>query len=578
MTPPQTDRPTVADIMATHLRAYGIERIYGLCGGHIQPLWDAIVRAGIEIVDVRHEAAAVYMAHAHSQLTRRVAVALVTAGPGLTNAVTAVSNADVSRVPVVVLSARTPRPQEGMRAMQDVPQRDIMQAITRRADAVGHQRHVPDRLLLSLRAALGAEGPPGPTYLDVPTDVLVETWEGPLPQTPEGPVSLPRMTPDREQVERAADAVSTGRRIVVMTGRGVQDYPDALADLLEVTGGVHLDSAESRGALPEDHPAQVTGARGKVMTSADLVITVGRRLDFQLGYGSPAAFTADPQFVRIGDSEDELAENRSGSAELRGDIGRCLEELSCALRSRALSPDADWHTEITGTHRQRVERLAAKLEAAGSDDEGIDPYALIREVNRIVADDTVTIADGGDILSFARVALKAPRYLDCGALGCLGVGIPFAVSAALNTQASGPVVALIGDGSFGFTAMEIDTAVRQSANAVFVVANNEAWNIERQDQIDRFESRLVGVDLPGCRYDLLAQALGAYGEHVSKLADLPAALERAVASTPAVIDVRVSRNPRSPDLMSGLAEVPPFQALVRWNEVEEHVRSATRPR
>jgi acetolactate synthase-1/2/3 large subunit len=195
------------------------------------------------------------------------------------------------------------------------------------------------------------------------------------------------------------------------------------------------------------------------------------------------------------------------------------------------------------------------------------PYSLIAALNEVIDENAIVVADGGDILSFARVALSAPTYLDPGPLGCLGIGVPFATSAAVNFP-DRTVVALIGDGSFGFTAMEIDTAVRSGARVLFVVANNDGWNIERHDMLRNYDGRLVGVELPGCRYDQLAQALGAHGERVETADELPDALKRALAATPAVLDVAVTRDAVSPDLASGLAVVPDRHALVAWDDAE----------
>src|SRR5262249_41907581 len=182
-------------------------------------------------------------------------------------------------------------------------------------------------------------------------------------------------------------------------------------------------------------------------------------------------------------------------------------------------------------------------------------------------DDTVTVADGGDILSFARIALRASTYLDSGPLGCLGVGVPFAIAASL-ARPENRVIALVGDGSFGFTALEIDTAVRHEARALFVVANNEGWNIERKDQEQRFGGRLVGVELPGCRYDLLAEALGARGRRVEREEDLAEAIRWGLDNVPAVLDVLVTAEAESPDFRNGLAQVPARQALLTWHEAE----------
>jgi acetolactate synthase-1/2/3 large subunit len=302
------------------------------------------------------------------------------------------------------------------------------------------------------------------------------------------------------------------------------------------------------------------------MKEADLVITLGRRLDFQLGYGSPAVFAPTAAFLRIGTCFEETGENRRGDVELTGTVRLALEAL-VATGAAPRDPDAEWLAEITDTNARRADKLAKTLaDAALGSDGRMHPYRLIGAINERLTRSSVVVADGGDILSFARVGVRPVDYLDCGALGCLGVGVPFAIAAALNRPGE-PVIAIVGDGSFGFTAMEIDTAVRHRARAVFVIANNEAWNIERHDQADRY-GNIVGVDLPGCRYDELARSLGAYGERVEHPDDLDAALDRAAENAPAVLDVLVTRDAKSPDYTNGLARVPPRHALLAWNDAE----------
>jgi thiamine pyrophosphate-dependent acetolactate synthase large subunit-like protein len=562
------DSPTVARLIAQFLEARGVERVYGLCGGHIQPIWDEVARLGIGVVDVRHECAAIYMAHAEAELHDRLAVAMVTAGPGLTNAITGIANASKSCVPVLVIAGRPPRPQAGMGALQDMPQASLVSDICRRTEEIYEQAHVLPRLDGVVDAALGAGGPAGPAYIDFPTDLLRESVSGPAPDRSWMQAREPRVVPpDPRDVEAAAQLIREARRPLVISGRAARRAPAELRRLLDRAGALYLDTAESRGALPSDHPAAVPAMRGRAMCEADLVITVGRRLDFQLAYGSRSVFHGDARFIRIGPTRDDTAENRRGDVELRADAGLALQSL---LDSEA-SPselDNDWVDGLVQANASRREKLAEALESPEPCEDGaMHPYALIAALNRFIDDDTIVIADGGDILSFARVALKAPTYLDPGPLGCLGVGVPFAVSAALNFPGR-RVVSLVGDGSFGFTAMEIDTAVRTGARAVFVVANNAGWNIERQDQLSTYGGNVVGVELPGCRYDLLGEALGAHAEQVEHSADLDGALQRAFENAPAVVDVTVSRDPVSGDFTSGLAGVPDRQALTAWDDAE----------
>ena len=566
---------TVAAAVAEFLAARGVERVYGLCGGHVLPIWDEAARRGIRVVDVRHEGAAVHMAHAEAELTGRPGVALVTAGPGLTNAVTALANAATARVPVVVISGRVPRPQAGMGGLQDIPQAAVVAPLCRRAEAVGVRGHVLPRLDAVWDAALGAagggggDGPAGPAYIDFPTDLLRETLSGaefdPSWLTPRPPQSV---RPDQEAVEAAAVLLRSARRPLVISGRGARRAGAGLERFLAATGALHLDTAESRGALPEGHPASVPAVRGRVMAEADVIVTLERRLDFQLAYGSPAVFAEDSRFLRIGVAREERADNRRPDAELRAGTAAALEALVAAgcVPDR---PDRPWREAVVADNADRARRLAERLRTAGPGPDGrMHPYALIAALNDVITPGSVVIADGGDILSFARVALRAPTWLDPGPLGCLGVGTPFAVGAALASGGDPPVFALVGDGSFGLTAMEVDTAARTGARAVIVVANNEGWNIERHDQLANYGGRLVGVELGGCRYDRLAVALGAHGERVESAAELPEALKRAIDRAPAVVDVLVTRDAVSPDFTGGLAGVPDRQALSAWDDAE----------
>jgi acetolactate synthase I/II/III large subunit len=568
--------PTVAKLIAEFLKARGVTHVYGLCGGHIQPIWDEVDRLGIRVVDVRHECAAVYMAHAEAELHDRLGVAMVTAGPGLTNAITGIANASKSCVPVLVIAGRPPRPQAGMGALQDMPQAALIREICRRTEEISERAHVLPRLDGVVEAALGANGPPGPAYIDFPTDLLRETMSSPaVDRSWLRPRERTLMPPDPSQVEAAAKLIRCARRPLVISGRAARRAPLDLRRFLDQTGALYLDTAESRGAVPTDHPAAVPGVRGRAMAEADLVITVGRRLDFQLAYGSRFVFDGDARFIRIGPTRDDTAENRRGDVEIRGDVGLALQGL-LELGASPAELDDIWVGDVVSANAGRREKLAAALASTTPCDDGaMHPYTLIAALNRLTDDDSIVIADGGDILSFARVALNARTYLDPGPLGCLGVGVPFAVSAALNFPGR-RVVSLVGDGSFGFTAMEVDTAVRTGARAVFVVANNQGWNIERRDQLVTYGGNLVGVDLPACRYDLLGQALGAHAEHVEDAADLDAALQRAFDNAPAVVDVTVSREPVSGDFASGLAGVPNRQALTAWDDAEQELRADAR--
>jgi acetolactate synthase-1/2/3 large subunit len=561
-----------AQLVARFLVAKGVTRVFGLQGGHIQPVWDVVAQLGIPIVDVRHEAAAVHMAHAHAELTGELGVAMVTAGPGVTNTVTAIANASSARVPLLLIAGCAPRPQTNMGPLQEMPHVAVMAPIARYARTVRVADHVPRELDEAVARAFGDGGEPGPSYIEFPTDVLREPVAPQLVLDDYFKPRAPRLfAPDDASIAAAVDALWSARRPVIVTGRGARDAGPELIRLLDRLGALYLDTQESRGVVPDEHPAVVTALRGTVMNEADVVLTVGRKLDYQLGYGSPAVFP-HARFVRIADSAAELNDNRRGEPEVFATPKLALAAIVAAAGSRPTSVDAAWTEDLSRRQRERAASYGAKLGSApGGSDGGMHPNRIFAAIRAGVPADAVAIADGGDILSFARLGFTNSTYLDSGSFGCLGVGVPFAVAAALAFPGRS-VVCVSGDGAFGFNAMEVDTAVRHGAKAVFIVANNAAWNIERHDQDVNYGGRIVGTELAFSDYAALGRSLGAYGERVTDPAELPAALARALANAPAVLDVIVTREAVSSDSGKGLGFVPAYQPLNAWDEAERRRR------
>jgi acetolactate synthase-1/2/3 large subunit len=565
------DDSNVAAWIAHALRLRGVDRIFGLQGGHIQPIWDHAARRGIRIVDVRDERAAVHMAHAHAELTGQLAVVMVTAGPGVTNTVTGVANADLARAPVLVIGGCTSRPQANMGPLQDIPHVDILRPVTRYARTA----RVPEQALRELdeaiAAALGDAGAPGPAYIEFPTDVLrqlvpanlvVDDWLQPKPPR--------RLPPEPARVQEAAAAIRAAKRPLVISGRGARGCHAELRRFLDAADALYLDTQESRGLLAFDHPAFVGAVRGAAMSQADLVVTLGRKLDYQLAYGSPAVFP-EARFLRIADTAGELVDNRRGAPELLASVDLALDAITDALGNDAGGRDSDWLEGLRGKHRERMAKGAETAAPRTGADGRIHPLAIFEAIRGLVADDHIAVADGGDLLSFARVGLSARTYLDAGAFGCLGVGVPFAVAAAL-AYPDRQVISVNGDGAFGINAMEIDTAVRHGAEAVFVVSNNAAWNIERYDQATNYGGRVVGTTLRHSDYAAMARALGAHGERVEDPADLGDALQRAFQNAPAVVDVVTSQQAVSSDAQKGLGFVPDYQPLTAWDAAEQKRR------
>ncbi|MCB1490218.1 MAG: thiamine pyrophosphate-binding protein [Rhodobiaceae bacterium] len=565
------DPESVAGWIARALKARGIDRIFGLQGGHIQPIWDFAARNGIRIIDVRDERAAVHMAHAHAELTGGFGVAMVTAGPGVTNTVTAMANASLARVPVLLIGGCTSRPQANMGPLQDIPHVDILKPVTRYARTA----RVPDQALRemdeAIARAMGDMGEPGPSYIEFPTDVLRTHVAPPLILDEWLTGSKPRRPqPDPEAIDDAVSAIRAAKRPLVISGRGARNAAGELVRFLDTVDALYLDTQESRGLVPGDHPAFAGAVRGAVMGQADLVITLGRKLDYQVAYGSPAVF-ADARFVRIADTAGELIDNRRGAPEILSDVGLALDAITSALGNDAGSRDTAWLEGFRAKQRERTSRSDAAAAPATGADGKIHPAAIFDAIRAAAAPDYIGIADGGDLLSFARIGLAASTYMDAGAFGCLGVGVPYAVAASLAFPGR-QVISVNGDGAFGLNAMEIDTAVRHGAKAVFIVSNNAAWNIERFDQDVNYGGRVVGTTLRHADYAAMARALGAHGERVEDPADLSAALERALANAPALIDVVTSQDAVSSDAQKGLGFVPDYQALTAWDDAERKRR------
>lgn len=572
MAPVITERSAAA-LVARFLKARGVDRVFALCGGHIMPIWMRLDAEGIRIVDVRDERAAVYMAHAHAELTGGLGVALVTAGPGVTNAMTGIANAHVARAPVVVISGTPPRAQENRGALQDMAHTEFVRPITRYARTVREPSLVLQELDEAVSRAQGEGGEPGPVYLDFPVD----TQRAEIPAAlllDEHLAARPakRLLPDPQGVQEAVELLWNARRPLVISGRGARGAGPVLQRFLSRLGAVYLDTGESRGLVPDDHPAVVAAMRGSVMGEADVIVTLGRRLDFQLAYGSPAVFK-EAKFVRIADCAAELRDNRRGAAEILATAGDALEAILQAAGEREPAVDRAWAKSLRDRHLERAGKLLVSMNAAPPGEDGLmHPNRLLAAVREALPRDSVVVADGGDFLSFARVGVPASAYLDPGSLGCIGIGTPFGIAASLACP-DRTVAVLTGDGAFGFNAMEIDTAARHKAPVLIVVANNGSWAIEVRDQQES-HGKVVGTRLQFADHAAMARAFGLHAERVERAEDLPAALKRAMANRPALLDVLVTPHAASSDARSGLAWVPDLQALEAWDDAERAWRQA----
>jgi acetolactate synthase-1/2/3 large subunit len=495
----------------------------------------ACIQLGIRAIDHRHEQAAAFAAHAWTRVTRRPGVCMACSGPGTTNLVTGVANAFTDAAPLVAIGGSSPRIYLGMEAFQEIDQVAIMKPITKRAERIYDARRIPDVVATAFREATA--GRPGPVYLDLPGDVLGEKIEEesvvyPAPWRP-----APRSLGDPATIREAVALLARAERPVVLAGSGVwwSDGARALQDFVEATGIPFYTTPISRGLIPEDHALAFLNARSKAFTETDLVLAVGTRFNWVVQFGRPPRFAADMKVIHVDVNPAQLGHNRAVDVPIVGDARAVLEQLRAeADGTIAPSRYAAW----TGKLRTLDAEKSAEMDKAMSADAApIHPLRLCKEVRDFLRRDAILVVDGQEILNYGRQAIPTfvPGHrLNSGALGTMGVGLPFGVGAKV-ARPDAQVVVLHGDGSYGINAMEIDTAVRHKIPVVVVISNNGGWTA------DTAWARPLpkpGRYLGHTRYDRVAQELGAHGEFVEKPHDIRPALERAVASgRPAVVNV-----------------------------------------
>jgi acetolactate synthase-1/2/3 large subunit len=502
-------------------------------------------------------------------LTGEVGIAFATAGPGVTNCVSAIANASLERVPVVLIGGCAPIPQDDLGPLQGIDHVSIMRPVTRSSRTLRCSDNIVRDLDMAWSTEIGDGNAPGPVYIEIPTDVLRKLVPpGVVLQEYLAPRPPRRIPPDATEVSRAAELIARAKRPLVISGRGAMGNGDELVRFLDATGALYLDTQESRGLVPGSHSSFVGAVRARAMKEADLAIALGRKLDYQTGYGSPAVLP-NARWIRIGDNAEELRENRRGEVEMFAHPGLALAAITAAL-PKAKSIDKEWASGLRNEHVRRSSKYANELATSKAGNDGhMHPNRIFAALREVLKPDAITIADGGDILSFARLGLEAPStYLDAGTFGCLGVGTPYGVAAAL-VHPDRQVVVISGDGAFGINAMEIDSAKRHGAKVVFIIANNAAWNIERLDQQMNYGGRIVGTTLAWSDYAAMARAFDLHAERVTDPARLKGAIEEAFAKAPALLDVVVTQDALSSDAGKGLGWVPDYQALTAWDDAEK---------
>jgi len=517
-------------LVARTLKQAGVGHIFTLCGGHILPIYDGCVTEGVEVVDMRHEQAAAHAGDAYARLTRNLGVAIVTAGPGVTDAVTGVANAFSARSPLLLIGGAAPLGLRGLGSLQEVEQVDLLKPITKGAWTVSETRQIPEVLTTAIRTAL--TGRPGPVFVEIPVDLLMTMIEDRMAPIPTGYVHRRPVAPDPDSVQRLADLFAQADRPMIMAGSGVY-WDDAAADLrdfAEAAGVPVFMNGAGRGSLPGRHPLAFAQARGFALGQADLVLVLGTPLDFRLGYGRPPSFGERVKVAMVDCDPVELGRNRPLELGLASHIGLTLRQAGQALPKAIAKRFESWRQALEKKETEAGERLMAERL---SDSVPISHYRLGHEIAAVVDAQTTVVGDGGDVVGCASkiVELERPgQWLDPGPFGCLGVGPPFAIAAKLLEPAR-RVLLIAGDGAFGLNGMEMETAVRFKLPVTVVIGNDGGWGQIRNPQLSFFGAeRAVGTSLPFTRFDQMVEALGGRGMHVSEPGQLRPALEKALGS------------------------------------------------
>jgi acetolactate synthase-1/2/3 large subunit len=507
------------------LRPFGVDTMFTLNGGHVWPFYEAARDQGVRIVDTRHEQTATFAAEAYAKLTRSLGLAVLTAGPGVTNGVSAITTAWFNGSPVVVLGGRAPQGRWGAGSLQELDHVPIVASVTKHAATVTDASKAG--LVVHEAAALAMTPHRGPVFLDFPLDVFGPA-EGELPDA----VSLTSEAPDPAALEAVGALLAGAERPAFIVGSdvywaGAWDALGAAAEALRVPC---YFNGLGRGCLPADHELAFLRTRGLLKQEADLVVVIGAPLDFRLGFGRFGA-------ARVAHLVDS-ASQQAGHVEVTtaaGDLAAILTALAEHGGDRA--DHEPWIGRLRDAETAAAEHDRSLGESGASP---IRPARIYGELNQRLERDAVVICDGGDFASYAGKLIEVHQpgcWLDTGPYGCLGNGPGYAIAARV-ARPSSQIVALLGDGAAGFSLMDADTLVRHDLPIVMIVGNNGIWGLEKHP-MQAIYGWDVACDLqPGCRYDEVVRALGGAGETVIEPEEIGPALDRAFsAGVPYLVNV-----------------------------------------
>jgi acetolactate synthase-1/2/3 large subunit len=521
-------------LVARRLAAHGVRKLFTLSGGHLFSIYDGCREEGIEIVDVRHESTAAFAAEGWAKVTREAGVCALTAGPGVTNGMSAIAAAQANHSPMVVLGGRAPAMRWGQGSLQEIDHVPFVRPLTKLAATPESTAEIPGLVDEAFAAALAPHF--GPAFVDFPLDYVF--MEGPEPQARNGDAGhlTTARGADPATIARTGELLRGAERPVIMAGtdlywgRGEQ----ALLELAETLRIPVFLNGLARGCVAADHELFFSRARSEGLKGADVALVVGVSMDFRLGFG--ASFGEDTEIVVIDVAEPERSHPRPVATECYGDLSATLTDIAAAAGGKPLG-SGRWISELRSSESGRREAELAELQDGRAP---LHPMRLYAELGRVLDRDAIVVGDGGDFVSYAGRVIDSFQpgcWLDPGPFGCLGAGPGYALAAKL-ARPERQVVLLLGDGAFGFAGLEFDTLARHGVNVVGVMGNNGIWALEKHP-MEFLYGYSVAADLrPATRYDQVVEALGCHGELVERPGELRTALERALsAGRPALVNV-----------------------------------------
>jgi acetolactate synthase-1/2/3 large subunit len=530
-------------LVARRLKSYGVSKLFTLSGGHLFSIYDGCREEGIDIVDVRHESTAAFAAEGWAKVTREPGVAALTAGPGVTNGMSALASAQSNHSPMLVLGGRAPAMRWGQGSLQEIDHVPFVRPLVKLAATAGATEEIPG--LLDDAWAIARTPHTGPAFVDLPLDVVfMEAPEADVPEVPRRPRAG---RADPAALDRAVALLREAERPVIMAGTNLYwgHGEHALRRLAEARGIPVFLNGLARGCLPADHALFFSRARSAALKHADLALVIGVPMDFRLGFG--ASFGEDTDIVVVDVAEPERDHPRPVAAELVG-------ELDDILGALAQSGGADTEAWVAHLRAAETEKREAEREQLADDRAPLHPMRIYGELAQVLDRDAIVIGDGGDFVSYAGRVVSSYEpgcWLDPGPFGCLGSGPGYALAAKL-ARPERQVVLLLGDGAFGFSGMEFDTLARHGVHVVGVMGNNGIWGLEKHPMEFLYGYSVAAELRPETRYDQVVEALGGHGELVREPGELRGALERALsADGPALVNVLTDPSvayPRSANL------------------------------